>query len=63
MQFPAISIRLRNSGVSHQFPTMYYTEEGAHGCEKWFEVFPLEFKDKDMTRKMFKLSFVMPKLI
>ena len=49
--------------LSLESPSEKKIEEGALECEKVTELFPVEFPSKNITRKLFVLSFVLPKMI
>ena len=52
-----------NKFLSLESPSEKEIEEGALECEKVTELFPVEFPDKNISRKLFVLSFVLPKMI
>ena len=49
--------------MSIRNPTREENEKGAKECEKWCEIFPVFFPEKNLTRKMVEISLVMPKFI
>ena len=44
-------------------PTIEENEKMARECEKFCEIFPVQFPKKNITRKMAELSLVLPKFI
>ena len=46
-----------------QSPTVTEIEEGAKECENLCEIFPVLFPHKNLTRKQFLLSFILPRQI
>ena len=44
-------------------PSEEETEDGARACESWGNVFPVEFPEKNLTRKMVNMCLVTPTLI
>ena len=49
--------------MSIRNPTREENEKGAKESEKWCEIFPVFFPEKNLTRKMVEISLVMPKFI
>ena len=72
MRFQKLKPSFIKSGQSSPKLTLFFAkrdpsdieiEEGAKSFESFGEIFPMEFKEENLTRKMVDLILVMPKQI